>query len=139
MLFFKLSFDGKVLDVSTDYPKADRDQWRSRSDFATLADATNIAHSATTNLGGKFIPVDNGDGHWPRYDVIEAPKVGDAVSYGFNGDYYPDGHIVKVSKTLQVTTSTGNVYRRRKQSGSWKKDRTWSLVQGHHDERNPSI
>ncbi len=120
ILHFKLALDGQVLDASTKFPEhGNRDNWTSRWDFKTFEDATRIAHSATQNLGTLFVPVDSGPCVSPRYDVAQAPKVGDKVSYGFNGDYYPDGEIVNVFKTLQVTTSTGNVYRRRKQSGSW--------------------
>lgn len=139
MLFFKLALDGQVLDASTKTPEyGDRGNWTSRWDFKTFADATRIAHSATQNLGALFVPVDSGPYVSPRYDVLQAPKVGDKVSYGFNGDYYPDGEIVKVSPKLQVTTSTGNVYRRRKQTGTWlRTGGTWALVQGHIDERNP--
>ena len=139
MLYFKLALDGEVLDASTKFPAHDdRSNWSSRWDFKTFADATRIAHSATKNLGTLFVAVDSGPCVSPRYDVVQAPKVGDKVSYGFNGDYYPDGEIVKVSPTLQVTTSTGNVYRRRKQTGSWQQTGgTWSLVQGHINERNP--
>lgn len=141
MLYFKLALDGEVLDASTKHPAYDTHaNWTSRWDFKTFADATRIAHSATQNLGTQFVPVDNGPGVSPRYDVAQVPKVGEKVSYSFNGDSYPDGEIVKVSKTLQITTSTGNVYRRRKMTGSWlRTGGTWWLVRGHINERNPHI
>jgi hypothetical protein len=36
-------------------------------------------------------------------------KVGDAVSYGFNGDWYPDGEVARITKNFLITT-TGNKY-----------------------------
>jgi len=101
---------------------------------------TNFASCAEAEaaLQPGQIVADNGPNVWPRFTVIDPPKVGDKVSYGFNGDYYPDGKIVAVGKNYRtVTTSTGNKYWRRKESGSWLLNRTWSLVPGHHDERNP--
>jgi hypothetical protein len=69
---------------------------------------------------------------------MEMPKVGDPVSYGFNGDYYPDGHITAITKKFQITTSTGNKYRRVKSTSGWKRTGgTWSLVKGHIYEQNP--
>lgn len=101
-------------------------------------DTETEALAATT---GTQIVVDNGPHVSPRFSVIEPPKVGDKVSYGFNGDYYPDGEIVKISgKNLRiVTTSTGSKFWRRGNSGRWVMNGTWSLVPGHRSERNPSF
>jgi len=90
-----------------------------------------------TNYTGKtYIPTVT-RGITPRYDIVEAPAVGDEVSYTFNGDYYPDGVITKVSKKFQVTTSTGSKYYRRGQSACWiKTGGTWALVKGHVSDRN---
>lgn len=68
------------------------------------------------------------------------PQVGDEVSMGFNGDYYPLGKITRISKTYsRITTESGRVFTR-VGPVSWKeggKRGAFSLVQGKHDERNP--
>ena len=97
-----------------------------------------IAEVLSLLSGKKFLATDAGESVSPRYDVIEAPAVGDKVSYGFNGDYYPDGEIVKISPKWMITTSTGSTYRRRGNRGQWlKPGGTWGMVAGHRDERNP--
>ena len=112
--------------------------WICRGRDWTWSFAQEVANAATTFMRELYVAVDSGPNVSPRFDVIKAPRVGDDVSYGFNGDYYPDGKIVKVSKSLMVTTSTGNVYRRRGKSGSWKMaGGTWSLVPGHRNDKNP--
>lgn len=111
----------------------------SRWDFKTFDIAKAIAASATKVEGKLYIATDAGPAVSPRYDVIEAPVVGDAVSYAFNGDSYPCGEIVSISKTLKVIrTSEGKVFHRRRESGCWKSG-GWSMIAGHHDERNPSF
>lgn len=87
---------------------------------------------------------DCGPHTWPRFKVIAIPTLGDPVSSAFNGDYYPEGEIVKVSKGpafRRVETSTGKVFfRTRNGTGSgWLHGRMWSLVSGHHDRRNPHL
>lgn len=91
--------------------------------------------------GKNYIVTDAGESQTPRYDIIEAPQVGDAVSYAFNGDSYPDGHITKVSKSLKViTTDTGSTYYRKRESGCWKKKGgTWSMIAGHINKLNPEF
>lgn len=72
--------------------------------------------------------------------MTRVPAVGDPVSYSFNGDSYPDGHVTKVSKTLRVTTSSGKVYRRKGLTGAWiAEGGTWSLGFGHVSKRNPEF
>jgi hypothetical protein len=114
--------------------------WISRSDIKSYQYANTLATLLTEKLGRTFLATDAGDGCWPRYDVIEAPKVGDKVSRGFNGDYYPEGEIVKVTPTWNITTSTGKKFRRRGLSSGWRQEGgTWWMVSGHVDERNPHI
>ena len=93
------------------------------------------------NDGDHYLAVDGGEWISPRYDVVVAPKIGEEVSYAFNGDYYPDGTIVSMSESFKrVVTSTGNVYYRRKLTGTWKMTGgTWGMVHGHINERNPSF
>lgn len=145
MLFFKLDSNGKVSQVSTQIPEGERTNpksWIARHEMKQFDDAHRIAKEATEVTGELYVGIDNGPSVWPRYDVMKAPKVGEAVSYGFNGDYYPDGEIVHVTAgTLrQIKTSTGATYYRRKQSGGWtKKGGTWSLVMGTHNDKNPEF
>ena len=109
-----------------------------RWDWKSHEEVEALAAQVTKLTGSLHVGTDAGRGCYPRYDIIKAPAVGDKVSYSFNGDSYPDGEIVRITNTLNVITSTGSTYRRRKTTGSWRKaGGTWSLVQGHRDERNP--
>ena len=99
-----------------------------------------LAQQATELTGRTHVVIDNGPHRGNRYDILEVPAVGDAVSYGFNGDYYPDGHITHVTAgTLRIIkTDTGSVYYRKKNSGAWvKKGGTWGMVKGHVRKLNP--
>lgn len=139
MMYFKV-VSGKIVEVATKFTATQDDDraWKSRHDIANFQDAERIAAEITQLTGRMHLGTDAGDGVWPRFDVIEAPQVGDKVSYSFNGDTYPDGEIVKISNKWQVTTSTGNKYRRRKNSAGWlRTGGTWSMVAGHHYEQNP--
>lgn len=109
--------------------------------LTSLAHAQEMAKACTERLGFTCLGVDDGPNISPRYKVITQPQVGDQVSYAFNGDYYPDGEIASISTSLRViTTSTGKRYYRRGQSNHWiQTGGTWSLIHGHHDERNPHI
>jgi hypothetical protein len=103
--------------------------------FDTYKEALEAA-SADESL----MAVDRGTSVYPRYAVIRKPQVGDDVSYAFNGDYYPDGQIASISKSMKViTTTNGHKFYRRKESGSWVMNGTWTLVNGHIDRRNPSF
>lgn len=112
-----------------------------RGEFNSMKDAEKIADDLNKHAGfRKFLATDSGDHCWPRYDVVYLPQVGEEVSYTFNGDYYPDGTIVAISKSLKViTTSSGKKYYRRRQTGAWVRNRTWSLIPGHIKELNPSF
>lgn len=112
--------------------------WANRNDFDSFMLAQQLADSATRLTGRLYIATDAGEHCSPRYDVIEAPAVGDKVSYAFNGDYYPCGTIKSISKSLKlVTTTEGKKFYRRGNSGNWLNGGMWSLVNGHRDERNP--
>lgn len=111
---------------------------QSRWDWATLERAQELATQVTEAEGKLFIATDAGTGVSPRFDVIEAPRVGDEISYSFNGDTTPDGKIISISKSLRlIISSTGSRYYRKNQSGCWQKGRMWSMVTGHIEERNP--
>jgi hypothetical protein len=149
MLHFQVNAEKEIVAVATEYPQGDKQWastsadgsgWMTRHDFKSLDHAGEIAASATEATGKLHLPVDSGSGVWPRFDVIEAPAVGDDVSYAFNGDYYPCGQIKSISASFRVITTTeGQKFYRRRESGCWKYNRIWSLVDGHHSELNPSF
>ncbi len=113
----------------------------SRHDFASIGDAQAIADE----LDGEYMAIDRGTHVSPRYDVIgydviEKPVVGNLVSRAFNGDSYSAGEITSISSTMRkVTTSTGEVFWRRRLTGAWVADGTWAMVSGHAETRNPSF
>jgi len=153
MLYFKINANKQVTEASTLSPKqAGRDDWSSastsadgsgwmtRHDFKSMDQAGEIAKSATEVTGKLYLPVDAGSGVWPRFDVIEAPAVGDEVSYAFNGDYYPCGTIKSISASFRlITTTEGQKFYRRRESACWKYNGVWSMVDGHREELNPSF
>lgn len=131
-----------VIKTATGYQLAtENDDARHREtrwDWKEFTQAENVANSLTTTSGKLYIAVDRGECVAPRYDVIEAPALGDAVSYTFNGDTTPCGFISKISKSLRrIETTEGRVFYRQGTTGTWKNGRTWSMVNGHHTERNP--
>lgn len=80
--------------------------------------------------------------HVVPFRIAKLPEVGEEVSKGFNGDYYPEGEIVRITKNANlVVTSTGARFRRRKDApASWKEEGgCFSMVAGHHNERNPHL
>lgn len=116
---------------------------QSRNDWRSLAEVQTIAQQLQDHTGELYEGTDAGAHVSPRYDVIAMPNVGDAVSYYFNGDSTPCGHIVAVSASRRVITtrdgeSVKRFYRRR-MSGAWVNAGTWSLQSGHVHSRNPSF
>ena len=104
-------------------------------EWAELYAAENRMMLCTLHLA-----CDNGAHTSHRYGVVEAPAVGDDVSYAFNGDYYPCGTVTHVTKgsARVIKTDTGATFYRRRQTSCWKKKGgTWSLVQGHIKRSNP--
>ena len=146
MLFFLLSSHTAGADgikaVTPDYPGPGV-PFMNRNDFLAFSGAERIAAAvnalpAVKLAGDTYIATDAGPHCSPRYDVIRAPKVGDKISYSFNGDTYPDGEIVNISASRRiVTSSTGKKYWRYRASGSWLNDGMWSMVGGHITEWNP--
>lgn len=142
MLRFQIAPDNSVLAIADSFNQSQitDGNWVCRHDIQTLALADDIASAATKFSGKLHIAIDNGEWVSPRYDVIEAPQVGENVSYAFNGDYYPCGQITKISSTLkQITTSTGRTFHRRKLSGRWVSQGTWTMVHGHISKLNPEF
>lgn len=116
------------------------DGWMSSRDFKSMAEARTMALYLTSMTGRTYLPADEGDGVSPRYRIVEAPRVGDEVSYSFNGDTYPCGKVVRITKGWRVTTDDGKVFNRYKESGGWRAvGGTWWMVQGHRYEQNPHI
>lgn len=112
--------------------------WLSNRDFQSLEDARTMATYLTAMQGKIYLAADEGEHTYPRYRVIEAPRVGDEVSRSFNGDSYPCGKIAKITPTWQVTTDQGVKFRRYKNTGGWRKvGGTWWMIAGFHEERNP--
>jgi hypothetical protein len=110
------------------------DRW----DWKTMEHAERIAMFVTAVTGRDHIAVDNGAHVSPRFDIVEPPKVGEAVSYAFNGDYYPCGTIERITKGGMVVTTEGKKFNRKGLSGSWiMVGGTWGLVKGHISEQNP--
>jgi hypothetical protein len=132
--------DGKLVATS-DYQSIPKDAlgpngtYTSRWDFKTIEIAQGIAKRLNDQAGKElYLATDGGRHISPRYDVIELPQVGDEVSYSFNGDSYPCGTIVKITKTLQIVTSDGKRFMYK--NGGWK-HQGWWLVKGHRYEQNP--
>lgn len=141
MLYFRLE-GNRIAEVSTTCPAYDdRKLWVSRHDFHTYDVAQDIATVANDlNNGKHYVATDAGEWCRPQFDVIEVPAVGEKVSYAFNGDSYPDGVITKITDSLRIiTTSTGSKYYRKRLTGTWKLRKTWSMISGHHNDRNPSF
>jgi len=105
----------------------------------TFADAEVLAEQVSKEKGYVHLAYDYGTSVSPRYGIVAPPKVGEDVSYAFNGDYYPDGQVKSVSASHRVIiTTTGNKFYRRKLSPNWKMaGGTWSLVKDHCDDKNP--
>lgn len=109
----------------------------SRWNWATFDAAKEVAAA----LGSDYIATDAGPNVSPRYDIIKLPKVGDKVSYAFNGDSYPCGVITAISASLKVisVSEPGVRFYRVKETGSWRFNRTWFLTSGHCYKQNPEF
>lgn len=140
-MYLVVDKQNKVIDVLEDYDEVADAKGRVifSHDIVSFDEATRLANEATEATGAPFLPCDHGSNRHPRYAVISAPRMGDPVSYAFNGDYYPCGHITKMSSSFyRIQTSTGDVFYRSKHTAAWKmKGGTWWMVAGHHDKRNP--
>jgi len=122
----------KITDHSIEF-----DQVESRWDWNSFERVTELALRLTVLSGKTFLPIDSSPNVSPRFDIILAPVVGDEISYGFNGDYYPCGKIARITKNFMVVSSTGEKFNRNKKSGSWGMvGGTWSMVRGHISKRN---
>lgn len=118
--------------------KINYDRAQSRWDWESHEEVLKLAEELTKLTGKLYIGTDATASTSPRFDVREAPIVGDKVSRSFNGDTYPCGEIVKITPTWQITTSDGTKFRRYKETGGWRQaGRSFWMVGGHLEERNP--
>ena len=114
--------------------------FESRNDWTSKEQVDALAQQLTVATGKLFLGLDNGRHISPRYDIYKGPAVGDVVSMGFNGDYYPCGKITTISKTMKrIVTDKGEVFYRKGNSGRWVNNGTFVMVPGEHNERNPSF
>ena len=120
------------------------------SDMKSFEEAEKYAEACTKLTGETYLAFDNGAGTSHRYGIMVPPKVGDDVSYGFNGDYYPCGKVVRITPGWRIYTSDDTksdasnrkhlMFNRKGKTSGWKmKGGTWGLVKGIVDERNPSF
>lgn len=107
--------------------------------FATAAEAGARAGELTAATGDLHVAYET-TYVFNKFAVAAMPKVGDEVSMGFNGDYYPEGKIARISPTYKTITTTTGVRFTRTGQMEWKqggKRGAFSMVRGHRDERNP--
>jgi hypothetical protein len=145
MLYFLMSERGKAIGTADKFPGCDV-RHECRNDWEKLERAQRIAQQLNdiSDVPTPYLAIDKGEGCYPRYDVIVRPQVGDVVSKGFNGDYYPCGKIESISDSLRVITArdgrgVGTKFYRVRESGTWRANRVWALCAGHIDERNPEF
>lgn len=140
MLYVKIGENGLPTDIKpslNDFEYRDK-SWQNRWDWKDFAEVSRLALYLTAMTGKTYLPVDHTESVSPRFDIISAPVIGDKVSRGFNGDYYPSGEITKITKGWRVTTSTGRRFSRVKDTAAWREvGRGFYMVAGHIDERNP--
>lgn len=107
--------------------------------FKTLSEAEERAKELTEETGEQHIAYKTNYVINP-FAAERLPQIGDKVSKSFNGDSYPVGVIARISKTYnRITTDTGLKFTR-VGPNSWKQGGqkgAFSLIQGHHSERNP--
>ena len=102
-------------------------EWEGPAGAAFLKDLSVDLNKLT---GSQWIVTSTRD--LSRNEIIETPKLGDKVSYGGNGDYYPCGKIVKITPSLRLVTDTGAKFSRILRSGAWKHTNGFGhLVAGH--------
>lgn len=145
MIYIKLD-NGLPVEIKTKLTadEASSKVWQSRWDWKSFEEVERLAAYLSAMTGKIHLGVDSGPCVSPQFDVIEAPRVGDEASRGFNGDYYPVGKIVRITKGLMVITEDEHGKQRRfnriKKSGGWREvGRGFWLVSGVRDERNPSF
>lgn len=113
--------------------------WCTSRDFEDFESVKALAAYLTAMTGKAYLGTDAGQWCFPRYDIVEVPRVGDEVSYYFNGDCTPCGTVTRVGKNCRIIeTDSGKKFWRLRETGSWK-DGIWFLTSGHSYERNPHL
>lgn len=118
--------------------------------YETYEEARVAAAAKTLETGVPHIACYRGRSAVVPYDVKRVPQVGDDVSMGFNGDYYPVGQIHSISASGEkITTTTGRIFRRPRkvlvdETGREFKQHAWTdgcfwLVHGVRREMNPHL
>lgn len=135
---------GTVLDLAAAVNWRDAaargQDWLYLHNLPSFAVAESVARQISERTGREYIAADNGQYTSHRYSVGAVPRVGDPVSKGFNGDYYPVGFVASVSASRKViTTTTGYRFYRHRRTAAWRLHQCWWLIAGHRDERNPSF
>jgi hypothetical protein len=142
MLYIKFN-GGLICQISETYPEkwgGRENGWLSVRDAESYGEACTWARYMTAMSGKTYLGYDQGSHHTPRFGVFETPKVGDPVSYSFNGDTYPCGVITKITPQWHITTSEGKKFRRPGTKAGFRMEGgTWSMVSGHIYEQIPSF
>lgn len=81
-----------------EFPGVVYDKVKCSPDYESFEEVQDIAVKISEITGQQWIAYDDGEWTSHRFGIMEPPKVGDEVSYGFNGDYYPCGTIAKITK-----------------------------------------
>lgn len=106
-------------------------------DVKSFDQAQAIAADESARTGRTVLAVDRGPNVWPRYNIVTPPQVGEDVSEGFNGDYYPVGKVEKIGKDYKRIKAGGRWFYRRKLTARWCQGGSpFCLVQGTRHEWN---
>lgn len=141
-MIYILLKDGKAIEardncngISNWSYSADEDGWIHRS-YLKSFEQVELYAAQLSKTPGEFLGAQRSS---TDFEVIRCPAVGDEVSYSFNGDTTPCGKIVRLTPKLMVITDAGYRFNRRGNSASWYRigGKSWCLVHGHIEERNP--
>lgn len=133
--------NGVVMQVSNVCPNSDwifnHVGWADRNDVKTIEQCTDIADQITAITGNVCLASKEGS----YFCFTYAPKIGDDVSSGFNGDSSYVGKVTKIGKNysnIYVTDESGNetVFRKKKNMSTWKDGYRYLCV-GIHNTYNP--
>lgn len=140
MIFFYM-VNGVVVQVSNECPNSDWIQnnvgWADRNDIRTIDQCTDIADQITAITGNVYLASKEGS----YFELTKAPKIGDDVSSGFNGDADYIGKVTKIGKNysnIYVTDDNGNesIFRKKKNISAWKDGYRYLSI-GINNSRNP--
>lgn len=118
----------------------DYDNAKNYHNYTSFAEVQALAEWATKYTGEVYLACNDGS----YFEVIEAPKVGDEVSRGFNGDYYYVGKIVRITPNWMVVAEDAEghqtKFNRRKNTASWKPIGGYGgMVHGVVNRQNPEF